>query len=64
MYRVKTFTQELKIFKTMSELTALDDEVNKFFKSEKIKKVVSVCDSPTISEGNTIGLIRTVTYEC
>ncbi len=64
MYKVKTFTQELKIFKTMSELKALDDEVNKFLESSKVRKLISVCDSLTTSEGNTIGLIRTVTYEC
>lgn len=64
MYKVKTFTQELKIFKTISELKGLDEQVNDFLKSENVKKVISISDAITTQEGNTIGIIRTLCYEC
>ena len=38
VFRVKTFTSELKIFETMRELSALDDQVNQFLKQKKAKK--------------------------
>lgn len=63
MIKVKTFTTELKIFQTMKELEKLDEIVNKFLVDNKVKKVVSVCDSCTSDTGSTIGLIRSVTYE-
>ncbi len=62
--RVKTFTTELKIFQTMKELDALDDQVNRFIVKNKVKKVVSVSDTATTDNtGATIGLIRVLTYE-
>jgi hypothetical protein len=62
--QVKTFTKDLKIFATMRELAALDEEVNRFIKEEKIKKVVSVSDTTTADiTGATMGLIRVVAYE-
>jgi hypothetical protein len=62
--RVKTFTTELKIFQTMKELDALDDQVNRFIVKNKVKKVFSVSDTATTDNtGATIGLIRTVAYE-
>jgi hypothetical protein len=62
--RVKTFTTELKIFQTMKELDALDDQVNRFIVKNKMKKVVSVSDTATTDNtGATIGLIRVLTYE-
>jgi hypothetical protein len=62
--KVKTFTTELREFKVMRELAALDEQVNKFIKEKRIKKVVSVSDSMTADiTGASIGLIRVLTYE-
>ena len=62
-FKVKTFTIEVKIFKTMKELEALDAEVNRFIMENKVKKVISVSDTATTdSSGATIGLIRVLTY--
>ena len=61
---VKTFTNELKIFETMKELAALDEQVNRFLAENGIKKVISVSDTTTTdSTGATIGLIRVLAYE-
>ena len=63
-WKVKTFTTELRVFQTMKELNALDDQVNRFIAENKLKKVVSVSDTTTTdSSGATIGLIRLLTYE-
>jgi len=63
-YRVKTFTTEMKIFKTMKELESLDNQVNRFIMEHKVKKVISVSDTATTDNtGATIGLIRVLTYE-
>ena len=63
-FKVKTFATEVKIFKTMKELEALDAEVNRFIIENKVKKVISVSDTATTdSSGATIGLIRVLTYE-
>lgn len=63
MIKVKTFTNELKIFQTMKELAELDNKVIQFIKENSIKKVVSVSDTCTASDGSTIGIIRVLTYE-
>lgn len=63
MIKVKTFTSVLRIFQVHNELIALDKEVNDFFQGNSIKKVISVCDSTAHSDGNTMGIIRVVTYE-
>jgi|GEM_PF-299015 len=64
MIRVKTFTSQLKIFHAKQELDDLDRAVNEFLASRGIGRVVSVCDAVTTgSSGETIGIIRTVTYE-
>lgn len=63
-YRVKTFTNELKIFQTMKELAALDEQVNRFLAENRVKKVISVSDAATTDNtGATIGLIRVLVYE-
>jgi len=63
-WKVKTFTTELKIFQTMKELEALDNQVNQFISENRVKKVISVSDTATTdSSGATIGLIRVLTYE-
>jgi len=62
--KVKTFTTELKIFATMRELAALDDQVNGFLKEKRVKRVISVSDTTTTDNtGATIGLIRVLAYE-
>jgi len=62
--KIKTFTTEVKIFQTMKELEALDEEVNRFILQNKVKRVVSVSDTTTTDDtGATIGLIRVLTYE-
>ena len=64
MIRVKTFTSELRIFKTMKELQGLDEQVNEFLKDNDVKNVISVSDTCTNDEGGaTIGIIRVLTYE-
>ena len=63
-YKVKTFTTELRIFKTVKELENLDDQVNRFIAENGVKKVISVSDTATTdTNGATIGLIRVLTYE-
>ena len=62
-WKVKTFTTEMRIFQTMKELDALDNQVNQFIAEHKVKRVVSVSDAATTdSSGATIGLIRVLTY--
>ena len=64
MIRVKTFTSQLKIFYTRNELIELDQAVNDFVASERIRKVISVSDAVTTGlKGEAIGIIRVVTYE-
>jgi hypothetical protein len=64
MVKVKTFTSELKIFHTKSELDELDKQVNMFIEKGNVKKVVSVSDTCTTdSSGTTMGIIRVLTYE-
>lgn len=62
--RVKTFATELREFKAMRELADLDEQVNKFVKEKRIKKIVSVSDTTTTDiTGASIGLIRVLAYE-
>jgi len=64
MVKVKTFTNELKIFRTVNELNELDKKANDFIKENNIKKVISVSDACTTDDtGATIGIIRVVAYE-
>jgi hypothetical protein len=64
MIKVKTFTSELRIFQTMSELENLDMQVNKFLAENKIQNVIGISDTTTSdSSGATIGIIRALTYE-
>lgn len=64
MIKVKTFTNELKIFHTINELNQLDQKVNDFIKEKRIKKVVAISDSCTTDNtGATIGLVRVLAYE-
>ena len=64
MIKVKTFTQRLEIMKAVTELKALDLEVNFFIENEKVKRVISVSDTTTTNDkGMTMGIVRVVTYE-
>jgi hypothetical protein len=63
-YHVRTFATELKIFHTMKELEALDDQVNRFIMDQDVEEIVSVSDATTQDNtGATIGLIRVLTYK-
>ena len=59
----QTFTNELKALHTMKELNDLDAQVNQFIEANQVQRVVSVSDSCTSAGGNTIGIIRVLTYE-
>ncbi len=62
--KVKSFGMEIRPMKTMKELEMLDDKVNTFIAGNGVKKVISVSDAATTDDkGETIGLVRLVTYE-
>ncbi|UCD35499.1 MAG: hypothetical protein JSU90_01315 [Nitrospiraceae bacterium] len=63
MIKVKTFTNELKALHAMEEIHSLDSQVNTFIEENRVKNVISVSDACTEGSGNTIGIIRVVTYE-
>ncbi len=63
MVKVKTFGEPLQIFKVHKELDELDERVNTFIRDNKISRVLSVSDTATTEEGDTIGLIRVLVYE-
>ena len=64
MIKVKSFTSQLKIFHAKKELDELDKEVSEFIASNGITKVISISDASTTGDkGETIGLIRVLTYE-
>lgn len=64
MIKVKTFGMELKPLHAMRELSELDELVNAFIATNRIKDVISVSDSSTTDDkGETIGLIRVLCYE-
>ena len=54
----------LKVFHTVKELEALDEEVNKFIQENNVDKIISVNDACTTdANGATIGIIRVVAYK-
>ena len=64
MIKVKTFMTPIRIFATPRELADLDAAVADFLSAEKATSVYAVSDATTTGEdGETIGLIRCVTYE-
>ena len=63
MIKVKTFTNELKALHAMEEIHALDSQVNQFIEDNNVKNVISVSDTCTSGDGNSIGIIRVLTYE-
>lgn len=62
MVKVKTFTNEIKPLHTMKELKDLDAQVNTFLESNRVEKVISVSDTCTSGDGNTIGIVRVLAY--
>lgn len=63
-YKVKTFGMEIRPLKTMQELHALDELVNRFIAENGVKRLISVADTPTTDDsGETIGLVRVLAYE-
>jgi hypothetical protein len=46
----------------MKELEELDEQVSLFIENNQVKEVISVSDTCTTSEGNTIGIIRVLAY--
>lgn len=64
MFKVKTFGIEIRPLKTMHELKDLDETVNKFISDNNVKRIISVSDVATTDDaGETIGLIRVLSYE-
>jgi hypothetical protein len=62
--KVKSFGMELRPLKTMRELDALDDLVNRFVADNGVKRLISISDAPTTDDaGETIGLVRVIAYE-
>jgi hypothetical protein len=64
MNKIKTFMSPLKVFHTVKELEALDEEVNNFVRQNNVDKILSVSDTCTADvNGATIGIIRVVAYK-
>ncbi|MGW8323056.1 MAG: hypothetical protein ACWGSD_16020 [Thermodesulfobacteriota bacterium] len=64
MTKVRTFTSQLKIFHMMQEIEDLDEQVNDFIASNRIRNVISTSDAITTGgDGETVGIIRVLTYE-
>lgn len=61
--KVKTFTSGLKALHAMKAIENLDTQVNTFLQENNIAKVISVSDTCTSGAGETIGIIRVLTYE-
>ena len=63
MIKVKTFSNELKALHAMQEMAALDAQVNDFIQQNNVQKIISVSDTCTSGNGDTIGIIRVMAYE-
>ena len=63
MVKVKTFGEPLEVFRAHKEFDELDARVNAFIRENDVNRVISVSDSTTTEEGQTIGLIRVLVYE-
>ena len=64
MIKVRTFTSQLKIFHMMQEIAELDEQVNEFISSNRIRNVMSTSDALTTGgDGETVGIVRVLTYE-
>ena len=63
MIKTMTFTSELRAFHTMKELKDLDAKVNTFIQEKQVDQVISVSDTCTTADGDTIGIIRVLVYK-
>ncbi len=64
MPKVRTFTSDLRIFKTAGQLEDLDEKINMFLEQNKIKTIYSVSDTTATDDtGATIGIIRVLAYD-
>ena len=61
--KVKTFTGALMPMHTMKALETLDNQVNTFIQENNVTRVMSVSDTCTSGGGETIGIIRVLSYE-
>ncbi|MFX0090517.1 MAG: hypothetical protein ACFFBD_02045 [Candidatus Hodarchaeota archaeon] len=61
--KIKTFTSSLDIFKTVGQLSALDEQVNNFIIDNGIRKLINVSDAITVTDKGTQGIIRVLAYE-
>ena len=64
MPKVRTFTSDLRIFKTAGQLEDLDEKINMFLEQNKITTIYSVSDTTATDDtGATIGIIRVLAYD-
>lgn len=64
MPKVKTFTSDLRIFKTAGQLGDLDRQVNDYIEQNAVAKIYSVSDTTATDEsGATIGIIRVLAFD-
>ena len=64
MIKVKSFTSQIKVYETMSELNELDQQVNRFLSDKKATHLISVSDTTTTDDkGTSIGIIRVIAYQ-
>jgi hypothetical protein len=64
MPKIKTFTSDLRIFKTIGQLEELDKMVNEFIENEHVQTVYSVSDATATDDtGATIGIIRVLAFD-
>ncbi len=64
MAKVKTFTSDLRIFKTAGQLEGLDKQVNEFLEKNNVQTIHSVSDTTAADgTGATIGIIRVLAYD-
>ena len=64
MIKVKSFTSQIKVYETMSELNELDQQVNSFLSDKKATHLISVSDTTTTDDkGASIGIIRVIAYQ-
>ena len=61
--KVKTFTSALMPMQTMKALETLDNKVNTFIQKNNVSREISVSDTCTSGGGETIGIIRFMSYE-
>jgi hypothetical protein len=64
MPKIKTFTSDMRIFKTIGQLNELDKKVNEFIENEHVRTIYSVSDTTATDDtGATIGIIRVIAFD-